>query len=93
MICYNEVGNEPKHKLNIFSYKNILLSNDQITVFESTNDAIEELNANYNTTKYLITYSYDFLDLPYIGGIYLCNYSEFSKEYKTLYLEIKYTVP
>ena len=32
---------DPKHKLNLFTYKNILLSNDQIVVFESINEGDE----------------------------------------------------
>ncbi len=37
MYKYNGVKNEPEHKLNLFTYKNILLSNDQLVFFESPN--------------------------------------------------------
>jgi hypothetical protein len=36
---------DPKHKLNLFTYKNILLSNDQIVVFESIYEG-EEVKYN-----------------------------------------------
>lgn len=38
MYKYHGVQNEPDHKLNLFTYKNILLSNDQIVFFESPNE-------------------------------------------------------
>ncbi len=38
MYKYHGVQNEPEHKLNLFTYKNILLSNDQIVFFESPNE-------------------------------------------------------
>lgn len=38
MYKYHGVENEPDHKLNIFTYKNILLSGDQIVFFESPNE-------------------------------------------------------
>ena len=38
MYKYKGVENEPDHKLNIFTYKNILLSGDQIVFFESPNE-------------------------------------------------------
>lgn len=38
MYKYHGVENEPDHKLNIFTYKNILLAQDQITFFESPNE-------------------------------------------------------
>lgn len=38
MYRYHGVENEPDHKLNIFTYKNILLSGDQIVFFESPNE-------------------------------------------------------
>ena len=38
MYKYHGVENEPEHKLNIFTYKNILLSGDQIVFFESPNE-------------------------------------------------------
>ncbi len=38
MYKYPQVKNEKDHKLNVFTYKNVLLSNDQIVYFESTNE-------------------------------------------------------
>lgn len=38
MYKYHGVENEPEHKLNIFTYKNILLSGDQVVFFESPNE-------------------------------------------------------
>jgi hypothetical protein len=38
MYKYHGVENEPHHKLNLFTYKNILLSLDQIVFFESPNE-------------------------------------------------------
>lgn len=38
MYKYHGVQNEADHKLNLFTYKNILLSNDQIVFFESPNE-------------------------------------------------------
>jgi len=39
MYKYHGVQNEPEHKLNLFTYKNILLSNDQLVFFESPNES------------------------------------------------------
>jgi hypothetical protein len=41
MYKYPEVKGDTTHKLNIMSYKSLILSNDEISVFESTNDTIE----------------------------------------------------
>ena len=38
MYKYHGVMNEPQHKLNIFTYKNILLTGDQMVFFESPNE-------------------------------------------------------
>jgi hypothetical protein len=38
MYKYHGVENEPDHKLNLFTYKNVLLSNDQLVFFESPNE-------------------------------------------------------
>jgi len=38
MYKYHGVQNEPEHKLNLFTHKNILLSNDQLVFFESPNE-------------------------------------------------------
>lgn len=38
MYKYHGVENEPDHKLNRFTYKNILLSGDQVVFFESPNE-------------------------------------------------------
>jgi hypothetical protein len=39
MYKYSLVQNEPTHKLNVFTYKNVLFSNDEIVYFGSTNEA------------------------------------------------------
>jgi hypothetical protein len=39
MYKYPMVQNEPNHKLNLFSYKNVLFSKDQVVYFESTNES------------------------------------------------------
>lgn len=39
MYKYPLVQNEPNHKLNVFTYKNVLFSNDQIVYFASSNEA------------------------------------------------------
>ncbi len=39
MYKYPLVQNEPNHKLNVFTYKNVLFSPDQIVYFGSTNEA------------------------------------------------------
>jgi hypothetical protein len=38
MYKYHAVENEPLHKLNLFTYKNMLLSLDQVVFFESPNE-------------------------------------------------------
>lgn len=53
MYRYHGVENEPDHKLNIFTYKNILLSGDQIVFFESPN---ENDPVNYLLIKHKILY-------------------------------------
>ena len=39
MYKYPMVANDPAHKLNLFTYKNVLFSNDQLVYFESTNES------------------------------------------------------
>jgi hypothetical protein len=39
MYKYSLVQNEPEHKLNVFTYKNILFSQEEIVYFGSTNEA------------------------------------------------------
>jgi hypothetical protein len=36
---YPQVQNDPTHKLNLFTYKNVLFAKDQVTFFESTNES------------------------------------------------------
>jgi len=93
MYKYHGVENEPDHKLNLFTYKNILLSGDQIVFFESPNENDPIPDESYDTTKYLFTARYDTLDLPCLYQSSLCTYGEFSKEYKPMYPEIDYTIP
>ena len=38
MYKYPLLKDDPNHKLNIFTYKNVLLSEDQMVFFESTNE-------------------------------------------------------
>lgn len=39
MYKYPNVKNEKENKLNIFTYKNVLLTNEEIVYFESLNEA------------------------------------------------------
>ena len=39
MYKYPVIMNEPLHKMNLFSYKNVQFSSDQIAFYESTNDS------------------------------------------------------
>lgn len=54
MYKYHGVQNEADHKLNLFTYKNILLSNDQIVFFESPNenDPVNMFNYFYTFVVY-----------------------------------------
>lgn len=38
MYKYPHVQHDPNHKLNIFTFKNLLLSNEQMVFFESPNE-------------------------------------------------------
>jgi len=51
MYKYHGVQNEPEHKLNLFTYKNILLSNDQLVFFESPNENDPVSKLNYISAK------------------------------------------
>jgi hypothetical protein len=46
MYKYPLVKNEPNHKLNSFTYKNILFSEDQVVYFESTNESDQVSSIN-----------------------------------------------
>ena len=52
MYRYPLVKNEPNHKLNSFTYKNVLFSEDQVVYYESTNES-DQVSSN-NTQKKII---------------------------------------
>jgi hypothetical protein len=48
MYKYPAVKELNSHKLNVFTYKNVLFANDQIVFFESTNEGDPVRNKNEN---------------------------------------------
>jgi hypothetical protein len=93
MYRYPLLKNNINHKLNSFTYKNVLFTDDQIVYFESTNESDPAADENYDTTKYLITMRYEFLDLPCLGRSQVCTHSQFTKEFKPIYPEINFDLP
>lgn len=93
MYKYPEVKNEKDHKLNIFTYKNVLLANEELVYFASANEEDESKDEKYDTTKYLLTIRYEYLDIPCLNKSFLCTYSQFVKEYKAIYPEIDFAIP
>ena len=93
MYRYPLLKNNKNHKLNSFTYKNVLFTDDQIVYFESTNESDPARDETYDTTKYLITMRYEFLDLPCLGRSQICTHSQFTKEFKPIYPEINFELP
>ena len=73
---------ESSIELSTFDYKNIVLSNSQLTVFGSSNKKSKEKDKKMSSESYLYTLRFEYLDTPCLDGSFMCYYGQFQKEFK-----------
>lgn len=73
---------ESSIELSTFDYKNIVLSNSQLTVFGSDNRKSKDKDMKMSTESYLYTLRFEYLDTPCLEGSFMCYYGQFQKEFK-----------
>ena len=73
---------ESSIELSTFDYKNIVLSNSQLTVFGSDNKKSKDKDKKMSSESYLYTLRFEYLDTPCLEGSFMCYYGQFQKEFK-----------
>ena len=81
------------HPMNTPTYKNILLSQNQIVFFSSSSPYSSIPDTSYDTSNYIFTIKYDTLELPCLNRSFMCTHNQFVKEYRPLYPELNYDIP
>ena len=90
---YKEVLDTPSHPLLAASYKNILLGQDQATIFASQTESSQASDSAIDTSKYIYTIRYKYIPLICHNHNFICTFNEFVKFYQAKYPEIKYEIP
>jgi hypothetical protein len=92
MVKLPENLNSP-NQLNFVNYKNMVVSNNQVSFFISDRNNVAERDTTPIITSYIYTINTADINLPCMNRSYVCLYQEFLGEYLKLFPEINYAVP
>lgn len=92
MVKLPENLNSP-NQLNFVNYKNMVVSNNQVSFFISNRNNVAEKDTTPIITSYIYTINTADIDLPCINRSYVCLYQELLGEYLKFFPEINFAVP
>lgn len=90
---YKEILDYKEHPMLAATYKNILLSKDQMTIFASQSENSHTNDNSIDTSKYIYTIRYKFIPLLCHNHNFICKHAEFVKFYSGKYQMLKYDIP
>lgn len=79
--------------LNFVNYKNMIITNKQISFFESNKNNVAEKDTNPSITDYIYTLNTEDIELPCLNRSFVCLYEEILGEYLKIFPEIDFAVP
>lgn len=93
MYKYPAVSLDTNNPLNTLNFKNIILRNNEVSFFESIDPVSPTKDKFLEQGKYLFTMRYDYIDLPCVGGFFICKHAELVKDVRPKNPTLDYTIP